>query len=98
MNIANECCNKKQMMQRSNLMSAFQLLIQDNNVQMNRLDRPNRIKFRKNIRKFVSEVRGMLKKLRTGEKSVFTRIKILKLYLYMKIMDYSCLHTKVFYY
>ena len=36
--------------------------IQDNNVQMNKLDRPNRIKFRKNIRKFVSEVRGMLKK------------------------------------
>ncbi len=63
MNIANQVLQQETNdAKKQRLMSAFQLLIQDNNVQMNRLDRPNRIKFRKNIRKFVSEVRGMLKK------------------------------------
>ena len=63
MNIANQVLqqeNNEEKKQR--LMVAFQALVQDNNVQMNKLDRPNRVRFRKNIRKFVSEVRGMLKK------------------------------------
>ncbi len=63
MNIANQVLQQEtDDKKKQRLMLAFQSLIQDNDVQMNKLDRPNRIKFRKNIRKFVSEVRGMLKK------------------------------------
>ena len=48
MNIANQVLQQETNdAKKQRLMSAFQLLIQDNNVQMNRLDRPNRIKFRK---------------------------------------------------
>ena len=63
MQIANEVLQQEVVEERrQRLRKAFESLVSENGVQMNRLDRPNRIKFRKNVRAFVSEVRGMLKK------------------------------------
>jgi hypothetical protein len=47
---------------KQRLTSAFEGLVRSNGVAMNRLDRPNRLKFRKNFRAFLSEARGILKK------------------------------------
>ena len=63
MQIANEVLQQEVVEERrQRLRKAFESLVSENGVQMNRLDRPNRVKFRKNVRAFVSEVRGMLKK------------------------------------
>ena len=47
MNIANQVLQQEtDDKKKQRLMLAFQSLIQDDDVQMNKLDRPNRIKFR----------------------------------------------------
>ena len=47
---------------KQRLTGSFETLVQSNGVVMNRLDRSNRIKFRKNFRQFVGDVRGIVKK------------------------------------